>query len=75
MNSPAADERAGPTDVAPMSVVGTYRLRGPVPSHFRYWRLTGGVAPVPCRPFSFGCNPPSEGAAAGGTKKNTDLAD
>jgi hypothetical protein len=35
-----------------MSAIGTYRLRGPVPSHFRYWRLTGGAAPVPCRSFS-----------------------
>ena len=38
--------------VRKMSGSGTYRLRGPVPSHFRYWRLSGGAAPVPCRSFS-----------------------
>jgi hypothetical protein len=58
-----------------MSGCGTHRLCEPVRNHFGCWSLTGGVAPVPCRSFSVGRNPPRGGAAAMGTNRKTDLAD
>jgi len=57
------------------SGIGTHRLCGPICNHFRCWSLTGGVAPVGCRSFSVGRNPPRGGAAAMGANRNTDLAD